>query len=92
MKMSTTTEPLLTREQVAELLQMSVSWVKGQIRKGRLRQTKLGKIVRIEPGDLREFIYEYRASCRGENVGTPRIPGLFGPDTEKTQASGFKRG
>lgn len=83
-------EPLLTREQAAELLGMSVSWLKKEIREGRLRQTKLGKLVRIEPQDLRDFIFKYRSGV-GKIVGTPTIPGLFGPDIEKTKVADNKR-
>jgi excisionase family DNA binding protein len=83
-------EPLLTREEAAELLGMSVSWVKAQIRSGKLRAKKLGKLVRIEPQDLRDFIQTLDGAVV-KNVGTPYIPGLFSPDTEKTQVIGRKR-
>jgi len=84
-------EPLLTREEAAGILRMSVSWVKKEIREGRLKQTKLGKLVRIEPQDLRDFIFRYRSGV-GTFVGTPTIPGLFGLDTEKMKVAGKKRG
>jgi excisionase family DNA binding protein len=83
-------EPLLTREEAAELLGMSPSWVRGQIRRGNLRSVKLGKLVRIEPQDLREFINRYRSTV-GEFVGTPYLPGLLGPNTEITKVIGKKR-
>jgi excisionase family DNA binding protein len=87
----TAIEPLLTRKQAAELLGMSESWVKKEIREKRLRQVKLGKLVRIEPQDLRNFIREYRDAV-AENVGTPYLPGLFGPNTTKTKTVDVERG
>jgi len=87
----TAIEPLLTREEVAELLGMSVSWVKLQIRTGKLRAKKLGKLVRIEPADLRAFL-ETLDWAVGRNVGTPILPGLFGPDNEKTKVVDRKQG
>jgi excisionase family DNA binding protein len=49
-------EPLLTLDEVAQILHASRSWVENQIRAGRLKKTKLGGLVRIEPADLRAFI------------------------------------
>lgn len=62
-------EPLLTLDDAARLLKMSRSWVEGQIRSGRLKQTKLGKMVRIEPADLRAFLDSFKGVS--EIVPTP---------------------
>jgi excisionase family DNA binding protein len=82
--MSTGIEPLLTREEAADILNMSVSWVRAQIRHGRLRAKKLGKLVRIEPQDLRDFIQTLDWAV-AKNVGTPYIPGLFASDKAKSE-------
>ena len=74
-------EPLLTVEEVADVVRMSPSWVKSEIRAGRLRQTKLGKMVRIEPSDLRAYIDEQkRKSAVVETVETLRISQDFDVD------------
>jgi excisionase family DNA binding protein len=80
--MTASIEPLLTREEAAELLGISVSSVKRQIRKRNLRTKRLGKLVRIEPADLRDFINRCPDAV-AETVGTPFLPGLFGPDLRK---------
>jgi excisionase family DNA binding protein len=85
-------EPLLKRDEAARILGMSVSWVKKEIRAGRLRQTKLGKLVRIEPQELRDFIAAYRSGGVGDFVGTLSILGRFGPDPEKTEVVQKARG
>lgn len=75
-------EPLLTREQAAELLGISVSGVKRQIRKRNLRAVRLGRLVRIEPADLREFVNRFPDAV-AKNVGTPLLPGLFRAERQK---------
>lgn len=49
-------EPLLTREQVADILGVSVSTVRRRIDEGSLRAVLVGpNLTRIEPADLRAF-------------------------------------
>ena len=49
-------EPLLTAEQVAGLLGLSVDSVYGYARKGRLPRVRLDRAVRFRPADVRAFI------------------------------------
>jgi len=77
----TNLEPLLTIEEVAKILRMSPSWIKQQIREGRLKQARLGRIVRVERADLRAFIdEEKRKSAVPVNVTTLSIPANFDTD------------
>ena len=79
-------DELLTVEDVARILKMSESWVKGQIRTGHLQQTKLGKNVRVEPADLRAFIDSWkRPNTVVTFVAPPSIQGHSAPITETTQ-------
>ena len=49
-------EPLLTAEEVADLLHVSVDSVYGYARKGRLPRVRLDRAVRFRPADVRAFI------------------------------------
>jgi excisionase family DNA binding protein len=80
-----TLEPLLTLDEAAIILNVSKSWVENQIRLGRLRKTKLGKIIRIEPSDLRAFIDQHKARTVEENVTTLRIEGDLASGNAKVQ-------
>jgi len=74
-------EPLLSVDDAAAILQMSAGWIKSEIKAGRLKQTKLGKIVRIEQCDLRSFIDDCKEKTPvPEIVTTLSLPGDF--DTE----------
>ncbi len=57
-------EKLLTPEQVAERLQVTVQTIYTWIRSGYLPSVKMGRLLRIRPGDLEDFI----------NRGGPRNP------------------
>jgi excisionase family DNA binding protein len=75
---------LLTRKQAAERLQMSESWLKEQIRRGRLPIVTLGKYVRIDELDLQAFI-DFRKHTVGKTVGSPCNPDQLGPEFQATQ-------
>ena len=47
---------LLTIAEVADLLAINERQVREQMYRGRLRQTHLGKNVRVHPDDLKAFI------------------------------------
>jgi len=49
-------EDLLTIEQTAEYLQVSVSTVRRMVRDGRLRSVSLGRLRRVPESALQEFI------------------------------------
>lgn len=49
-------EDLLTIEQTAEYLQVSVSTVRRMVRDGRLRSVSLGRLRRVPKPALEEFI------------------------------------
>jgi excisionase family DNA binding protein len=51
-------KPLLTTENVAELLQVDVETVRRYIRKGKLRAIKLGREYRVRRDDFEEFLEE----------------------------------
>ena len=52
-------EPLLTVDQAAKILSLPPHTVKKMIRAGSIASVKLGKAVRIEPGELREYIEQH---------------------------------
>ena len=85
--MATNLEPLLTLDEAARLLNTSRSWVENQIRAGRLRKTKLGKIVRIEPADLRAFIDQHKPPAVEETVTTLRLQDEVTPGTKTLQVT-----
>jgi len=53
---------LLTIEEVAELLNVSVRNVREQIYRRRLSVVKVGRLVRIEPAELEAFIERGRSA------------------------------
>jgi excisionase family DNA binding protein len=62
---------LLTREQAAEILQVSISFLKLRIRENQIPIVKLGNLVRIDEVDL----WAYVDSSKKDGVktgGTPR--------------------
>jgi predicted DNA-binding transcriptional regulator AlpA len=76
-------EPLLTLDEVAKIVKMSTSWLQNEIKAGRLKPTKLGKIVRVEPCDLRAFIDYWKRRNAPEIVTTLSIT----PDIEAAVAN-----
>ncbi len=54
---------LFTRKEAADVVQMSETWIKRQIKDGYLAKVSLGKAVRIEADELRRFI-QARKSIR----------------------------
>lgn len=79
-------EPLLTLDEAALILNVSRSWVENAIRAGRLRKTKLGKIIRVEPADLRAFIDEHKSSVE-KIVTTLSLDGDFASGTGKVKVT-----
>lgn len=63
------TRRLLSRDQVAECLGMSVSTVVRLEQRGALPHVKLGRLVRFRPGDVEALID--RASAESMNDTTP---------------------
>ncbi len=53
-------EKLLTPEQVAERLQVTVQTIYTWMRSGYLPSVKMGRLWRIRPGDLEEFIKQQK--------------------------------
>ncbi len=53
-------EKLLTPEQVADTLQVSVKTIKNWLRSGKLRGIKTGQLWRIEPEALEEYLSRLR--------------------------------
>jgi len=53
-------EKLLTPEQVADTLQVSVKTIKNWLRAGRLKGVKTGQLWRIEPEALRDYMSQRR--------------------------------
>jgi len=51
-------KPLLTTENVAELLQLDVETVRRYIREGKLKAIKLGREYRVRREDFEEFLEE----------------------------------
>jgi excisionase family DNA binding protein len=59
-------EKLLTPEQVADILQVSVKTVKNWLRAGKLQGIKTGQLWRIEPEALDEYLNRQRVSQHRE--------------------------
>jgi excisionase family DNA binding protein len=56
-------DALMTREQAAKILGVKLTFLKKEIRGGRLPQVRLGKkIVRIDPCDLQMYIDTWRVT------------------------------
>lgn len=55
---------LLTTEQAAEWLAVSVRTVKNLMVRGQLAYVKIGTATRFDPADLRDFIDRYRRKER----------------------------
>jgi excisionase family DNA binding protein len=54
--MNTEVECLLTVDQAGELLGVSPYTIRSWIRSGKIRPTRLGRLVRIEKAELKRFI------------------------------------
>ena len=61
---SATVPNLLTTEQAAEYLSVSVRTVKQLMSSGRLRYIKIGRATRLDPADLDAFIAQNRQHRR----------------------------
>ena len=67
-------ERLLTVKDVAERLQMSVSWVYKQTEAGLLPCVRLGASVRFRPSELRAYIAgEWKPRHTGASVAGKRV-------------------
>jgi excisionase family DNA binding protein len=55
------TDPLLTAEQVAELLGMSRDWVYAEVRAGRIPHVRLGRYVRFLESSIAAWVRENEA-------------------------------
>jgi hypothetical protein len=86
----TNVESLLTVDEAAAVCQMSPSWIKSRIDIGRLKPTKLGKIVRIELYDLRAFIDSFKTNVV-ETVTTLSIPDGIDTDTGTLEVAEKRR-
>lgn len=53
---------LLTVDQAAEYLQVSSRWVRRILREGHLKGVKIGKLWRVEPEALEEYVKARRKS------------------------------
>lgn len=62
-------EPLLSVEEVCDLLRISESGVYRFIRRGELASVKVGGRTLFEPEVIREFIAERRRACNGADAG-----------------------
>ena len=51
-------EPLLTSEQVAELLSVDTSWVREQARRETIPHLRLGRYVRFRRASIEEWLAE----------------------------------
>lgn len=54
-------QPLLTYQEVAEILGVTDRTVWEFVRKGELLNVKIGRSVRIDPADLRQFIQDSKS-------------------------------
>lgn len=61
-------EPLLSAEQVAELLGVSERYVWRLGRDGELPRVNVGRYVRFDPADLRAFIEQRKQRGRGSRA------------------------
>jgi excisionase family DNA binding protein len=61
-------EPLLSVEEVCDLLRISESGVYRFIRRGELASVKVGGRTLFEPEVIREFIVERRRACNGADA------------------------
>ena len=55
-------QPLLTYQQVADVLGVTDRTVWELVRKGELRNVRVGRSVRVDPADLRQFIDDSKSS------------------------------
>jgi excisionase family DNA binding protein len=58
----TVVKPLLTYREVAEVLGVTDRTVWELVRKGELRNVRVGRSVRIDPADLKQFIEDSKSS------------------------------
>ncbi len=77
---------LLTRQEAADILHMSETWIKRQIRAGQLGSVSLGRAVRVEEDELRRFI-QSRKTAVVETVGTPTGSEEGGTDQPSLQVT-----
>jgi excisionase family DNA binding protein len=76
-QLATELEPLLSIDEVGELLRISESGVYRLIRKGELPSVKVGGRTRFEPAAIRDFIAARRRSAAGarqDSAGSIQIP------------------
>ncbi len=57
-------ETLMTAEQVAEQMQVTVEWVHGMTREGRMPAIKLGRYWRFDREDVENWLRERRQQPR----------------------------
>ena len=55
-------KPLLTYREVAEVLGVTDRTVWELVRKGELRNVRVGRSVRVDPADLRKFIEDSKSN------------------------------
>ncbi len=64
--------PLLTAEDVAEMIGMGSDWIYAQVRAGRIPHVKLGRYVRFRAESIEEWICELE---RGTMAANPKRRG-----------------
>ena len=61
-------QKFLTREEASRLLRFSTSKLDSETRSGRLRIHRFGRLVRIEAGDLDEYIRQRRNEAPADSA------------------------
>lgn len=71
-------EPLLSLDEVADLLRISESGVYRLVRSGELPRVKVGNRTLFEPDEIRRFIAQRRDECSATGVRGIEAPDLGG--------------
>ena len=82
---------LLTILEAAQMVGMSVGWIRKKLASGELPCIKLGRATRIELSALEKFI-EARRVTMGKTLGTTLLPGGLPVTTGKYYVVENKRG
>ncbi len=62
--MPTEAQKFLTRQEAKQLLRVSASKLDAEVRSGRLRIHRFGRLVRIDSRDLEEYIRQAREAAQ----------------------------
>lgn len=63
-------KPLLTLDEVADRLGVSLSTVKNRVRSGELTSVKVGGLRRVRPVDLKEYVDSLPTTEPGDDTGS----------------------